>query len=354
MKTTAALFAWCFFLLAAPALPQTQAKKPLLKIYWVDVEGGSATLLVHEGGGSLLLDCGSGKRDAERILTTAKAAGLTQIDHCVLTGFQDDHWGGVAELAARIPIQKFYCHPFPENAAGIDPQLKEAFLKACEGKVELVNPGKQIFVGKEGAQMEARVVCADDLARGESPGAPQIRPCKEPVPHPERPLDPSENARSVGLRVSLSNQHTSFAFLALGDLTWNGEHRLVCPMNFCRDVDVFQVSNHGLQESNSPALLDTVRPKVAIMANGAKKGASPETFKRLKAVGSILNVFQLHRNVETKAEDNTAPALIANDDERCQGAGIVLTLASESQEYTVEVPSKKTKKFYPVKSKDKK
>ena len=123
----------------------------------------------------------------------------------------------------------------------------------------------------------------------------------------------------------------------------------MCPTNVIGTVDVFQVSHHGLDQSNSPALLHAITPTVAVMNNGAKKGGSAATFKWLKGTGSIKDVFQLHRNVETGAADNTSPELTANDDEKCEAQGIVLTVEPSGKSYTVEVPSKKTRKSYAVK-----
>src|SRR6202163_2565724 len=86
-----------------------------LDIYVVDVEGGNATLLVPPSGESLLIDTGNvapeaAIRDAGRILAAAQDARLTQIDHLIITHWHGDHFGGVAELAKRIPIKQFIDH----------------------------------------------------------------------------------------------------------------------------------------------------------------------------------------------------------------------------------------------------
>src|SRR5450432_4747876 len=83
-----------------------------LDIYVVDVEGGNATLLVAPSGESLLIDTGnvapdSAIRDAERIMAATQDARLTQIDHLIVTHWHGDHFGGLAELAKRIPIRHF-------------------------------------------------------------------------------------------------------------------------------------------------------------------------------------------------------------------------------------------------------
>src|SRR5204862_3528955 len=92
---------------------QTRTSKTL-DIYVVDVEGGNATLFVSPSGESVLIDTGNGGaaavRDADRIAAAVKDAGLTQIDNLITTHWHGDHFGGMAELASRIPIRNFIDH----------------------------------------------------------------------------------------------------------------------------------------------------------------------------------------------------------------------------------------------------
>ncbi len=77
-----------------------------LHIYFVDVEGGQATLFVTPAGQSLLIDTGwpgNDGRDADRIVAAARKAGISKIDYVLITHFHDDHVGGVPQLAVRIP-----------------------------------------------------------------------------------------------------------------------------------------------------------------------------------------------------------------------------------------------------------
>lgn len=327
--------------LAVPAFAAPQATKSL-RIYWIDVEGGAATLVVTPEGGSLLMDCGwPGKRDADRIAAAAKSAGLTQIDHYLTSHFHTDHWGSLAELSELIPIAKYYHHTFPEGAKDVEAKLKDAFLKASAGKAVLVEPGDEVPL--KGAKV--RILTANARVVGETAGAPQVRPCQANPEHPAKPEDTSDNARSIGFLLTVGD----FKFVDFGDLTWNVEHKLICPTNLVGTADVYQVSHHGLDISNNPALLRAISPTVAVINNGAKKGGNAPTYKWLKETSSIQGIFQLHRNVATTPADNTAPELTANDDEKCEGEGIVLTLDPAGKNYTVEVPSKKTRKTYAVK-----
>src|SRR5947209_18652656 len=87
-----------------------------LDVYFVDTEGGAATLIVTPAGESVLIDCGNpGKRDAERINKTAREAGLTAIDKLLITHWHLDHYGGVAHLSELIPIRKFYDRGIPDK-----------------------------------------------------------------------------------------------------------------------------------------------------------------------------------------------------------------------------------------------
>src|SRR5690242_16934833 len=96
-------------LLAAGMLPAAKN----LEIYFIDVEGGQASLFVAPGGESLLVDTGwpgHNHRDAERIAAAAKAAGVKKIDYLVITHYHTDHVGGVPQLAEKLPIHTFVDH----------------------------------------------------------------------------------------------------------------------------------------------------------------------------------------------------------------------------------------------------
>lgn len=335
MKTVAAFLVLCLSLFG-------QDGSKSLRIFWIDVEGGAATLVVTPEGGSMLMDCGwPGKRDADRIAATAKAAGLKQIDHYLTSHYHTDHWGCVAELSERVPIARYYHHAFPEGAKDVDAKLKESFLRVSAGKSVLVEAGHEVPL--KGAQV--KILVANGAGPGEPAGAPQIRKCEANPGHPEKPEDKSDNARSIGYLLTFGG----FKFANFGDLTWNVEHKLVCPANLVGTADVYQVTHHGLDQSNNPALLKAVSPTVAVINNGAEKGGSAATFRWLKETPSIKDIFQVHRNVATGPGDNTGSELTANDEKKCEGNGIVLTVDAGGKTYAVEVPSKKTKKTYAVK-----
>src|SRR5436853_2927335 len=110
MRTTlTAISALLLSVAAAYAQPRTT-----VDIYVIDVEGGNATLFVTPSGESVLIDTGNvgdgAVRDAERIMAAARDARITQIDHLITTHWHGDHFGGMAEVAKRIPIKHYIDH----------------------------------------------------------------------------------------------------------------------------------------------------------------------------------------------------------------------------------------------------
>src|SRR6202521_4966641 len=124
-----------------------------LDIYVVDVEGGNATLFVAPSGESLLIDTGNvapaaAIRDSERIMAAAKDAGLTRIDNLITTHWHGDHYGGMAELAARIPMRHFIDHgSHVQPPAAVDEFLRNTYPPLyAKARHTVAKPGTKIPV----------------------------------------------------------------------------------------------------------------------------------------------------------------------------------------------------------------
>jgi len=290
---------------AAP-LPSPQG----LRIYFVDVEGGQATLFVTPAGQSLLVDTGwpdFDGRDAGRIVAAAKDAGISRIDYLLLTHYHVDHAGGVPQLAARIPIGTFIDH-------GENRQMDDApTVLAWHGYQQLLATGKyKRITVKPGDTlpvqgMQATIVSADGaLIAAPLEGAGQDNPaCKDAESFP---ADATENARSVGMLIRFGK----LRILDLGDLTRDKEMQLMCPKNKLGRVDIFIVSHHGWNQSNCPAFVHAIAPRIAVMDNGAKKGGSPSVWDVLETSPHLEDLWQLHFSDEGGPAHNVAPQFIAN------------------------------------------
>jgi len=322
-----------------------------LDIYFIDTEGGAATLIVTPAGESILIDCGNpGARDAERIHKVAtEQAGLKAIDHLVITHWHSDHYGGAGRLAKLIPITNYYDHGIPEKLAD-DPKgfdlLIQAYKLANGGKSKALKAGDEIALKQveKGLPLKLLCVCGSRDVIPDKPNAPANPIAKE---HEAKPEDKSDNAASLGFVLSCGD----FRFLDLGDLTWNIEHKLVSPSDKIGTVDVYQVTHHGLDISNNPVLMKTVKPTVALFNNGARKGGAASVIGALRRIPEVKAIYQLHRNVTVGAQENTDPEFIANPDEKCQGEGIKLSLAPDGKSYTLTVGTKGKPKKYETRAK---
>lgn len=313
----------CALAIAGAAFAQSaSAHAGKLRIYFIDVEGGQSTLFVTPGGQSLLIDTGwpdNHGRDANRIVAAAKRAGLQRIDYVLLTHYHIDHTGGVPNLVARIPVGAFIDHG--PNRQTSDPETEgvyEAYQRViATGKYRhiLAHPGMILPI--RGMRVEVLTSDGNFIAKP-LPGAGQPNPyCKTSE---VRPPDQTENARSNGVLITFGR----LRILDLGDLTWDKEMDMMCPTNRIGHVDLLVVSHHGWYQSSSPALVDAVAPRVAIMDNGATKGGSIPTVKTIRAIPGLAAEYQLHYSDEAGA-GNPPAEYLANVQGPDTGNGLEVT-----------------------------
>jgi beta-lactamase superfamily II metal-dependent hydrolase len=285
-----------------------------LDIYFIDVEGGQATLIATPSGQSLLIDtgfAGNGGRDAARIVAAAKDAGVTRIEYLLITHFHPDHDGGVVELARQIPIGTFIDH------GGFDPttvgQMSAGVMDAYNAYVEVRKRGKHLEprVGDrlplKGLDLTFVASAKQTIDRAVSGASTPNTACT-----PETPPagDQHENPRSTGFHLRFGE----FRFIDLGDLTGPPLYALVCPNNTLGGIDAYLVPHHGGRDVAHPSLVAALRPRVAIVNNGQTKGGSAETFAMLGSAAGLEDVWQLHRSANAGVQ-NVDEARIANLDE---------------------------------------
>ena len=291
-----------------------EASKPL-QFYFVDVEGGQATLVVSPSGESLLIDTGwpgYEGRDADRILAAAHQAGLKQIDYVLITHYHRDHVGGVPQLVDGIKVGTFVDHGPNLDDSQVTRADYAAYEKAIAGHAHvLVKPGWGLPI--KGIQVRV-ISAAGEHITEPLPGAGQANSfcAAEPV----AAVDDTENARSVGVMIT----YGQFRFLDLGDLTKKIELEIACPDNLLGKVDLFLVSHHGADLSNPKALVWALHPQVAIIDNGARKGASPAAWQVVHDSPGLQDLWQLHYAEESDKLHNTDPERIANVKENCEGS----------------------------------
>jgi len=325
---------------AAVLLP---AQTRTLDIYWIDVEGGASTLIVAPSGESLLVDTGfpgNDDRDAKRIQAAAAAAGLTRIDNLVITHFHGDHVGGVAALSKAMTIRKIWDHG--ESIEASQPNgatLWKDYLAAAGNRRTVVKPGDKIPL----AGVDITVVSANGevIAKPINHGSAN-KLCEGAE---RKPTDNTENSRSTGFLLT----YGKFTFLDVGDLTWDREMMLACPVNKVGQVTLMQATHHGFSngQSGAPALIWSLKPQVVVVNNGARKGFSNGGYETLAKIPGIEGIWQGHKGAMNDADHNTSADMIANLDEGAadQGNWIKASISKEGK-FTVTNNRNKFSKTY--------
>jgi len=354
------IFLWMLLVVGASAqtTPSGSAKAKPLDIYFLDTEGGQATLFVAPSGESMLVDTGFGgnqgmpavpgapaiTRDADRIMNVLKLANVSVLDTVVITHYHGDHVGNAAELAARIPIRRFIDHgPYtvemqPGRVAGfVSYQPVREKAHAITAK-----PGDKIAV----AGLDVRVVSsAGALISKPMEGAPGAG-----APNPfcrgaqKKDQDPTpENFESVGLVV----RYGAFRLLDLADLTWNQEHDLMCPNNLLGLFDVFHTTRHGDPHAGAPQLVHAIHARVAVMNNGERKGGDPSYWQIVHEAPGLQDFWQIHRSAAGGADHNSPESFLANLNETDHGHYIKMsvradgsfTMTNERNGFTKDYPA---------------
>jgi competence protein ComEC len=279
-----------------------------LSVYVIDVEGGNATLFVTPSRESLLIDTGNAGaaavRDAGRIMDAVKDAGLTQIDHLIITHWHGDHFGGLAELAAKIPIKEFIDHgPNVQPGEAADTFLQKTYAPlAAKAKHTVAKPGDKIAM----AGVDVRVVTsAGQTIKTPLPGAGGANPYCATFKAGD---NNAEDPQSVGVHVTFGR----FRTVHLGDLTKNKEFELMCPNNRLGTVDVLLGLHHGQSSSNSEVMVHALHPRVAIMNDGTRKGGEPDVMKTVHSSPGLEDLWQLHFSILSGQEYTVPGMFIAN------------------------------------------
>jgi beta-lactamase superfamily II metal-dependent hydrolase len=294
---------------AALSLPLSARQSKPLDVYIVDPEGGKSALWVTPAGQAVLIDAGSpGGRDVGRIMEAIAAAGLTKIDYLISTHYHSDHVGGMQELAARIPIATFVDHgPTVEPPTEPVPGFHEAYaVLVAKAKHLVVKPGDRLPL----TGVDWRIVTsAGQVLKTPIAGAPGAgRPSPECATTQPKPGADDENGQSIGSVIAFGQ----FRAADFGDLLWNKELALMCPINPLGVVDVFFVTHHGLDISNAPPLVHGLRPRVAIMQNGTTKGGAVQVMQTLRSSPGLEDIWQVHWSYTAGIEHNAPGVFIAN------------------------------------------
>ena len=311
---------------AAAAMLAAQSRT--LDIYWIDVEGGGATLIISPTGQSLLVDAGNpgpDDRDPKRIYAVTQLAGLKKIDMLLTTHFHGDHVGGTPVLSKMIPIERYYDHGDSIETTPSAVQLFNAYKSVADGKRTTLKPGDRIpLAGVTIEVISANGAVLDKPLKGGGPNSF----CADAKPHDP---DKTENQRSAGFLLT----YGQFKFFDVGDLTWDKEMELACPVNKVGTVTLLQATHHGFVNdfSGAPPLYWALKPQVVVVNDGPRKGLQVSAWDTISKVQGLQAVWQSHLALATDKDHNTDEKRIANLEptDQCKGNWLKASISRDGK-----------------------
>ena len=309
-----------------------------LDLWWCDSDGGGSTLIVTPAGESILIDSGNpGGRDSARILKVlTQTAGLNHLDHLVVTHLHIDHFGGAAEIAAQVPVKNLWDNGLTDadpdgNRNSTWPLTSKAYRTMPVGQRHRVEPGLSLPLTAGKTPLSMRCVITRQKP---AEGVFSDRKATGTAPVLKAP-DTSDNANSSAWVLSFGN----FRFFDGGDLTWNAETQLIWPQIRVPEVDLYQVTHHGLDVSNHPRLLAALNPTVTVMNNGSTKGTAGEVLATLRGLPRLEAQYQLHRNLRPDGVTNNIPNDFIANIEAGTAHPIHCAVLPDGSAYSITLPA---------------
>jgi hypothetical protein len=211
-------------------------------------------------------------------------------------------------------------------------KLYPLYQKATAGKLMTINVGESIALRNDPAGKIAPLKLYCVASEKEVIGFDGD--VDDPVPGCEiKARDRSDNGPSIALVL----RYGDFDFFAGGDITWNVEHHLAHPVNRIGQIDLYQVTHHGLDQSNNPLLLKALSPTVCVAMNGPRKGVQPRTFKVISELPNLEALYQIHYNTQYGDAGNPPAEYIANKDNPDKGELIKASAWPERGIFTVSI-----------------
>ncbi len=227
-------------LLALSGAPDS-SRRPA-RLVMLDVGQGDAVLLA-DGPRAVLVDGGGWRRGdlGGRVLLPALArAGVARLDAVIMTHADLDHCGGLADLVRYLPVAEVWTASRAEEAG-----CAERLLAAPGPRLRILRRGDDVGVGRW--QLHVLHPEAGDQAAGD-PG--------------------KSNDLSLVVMAELPGFPGSPRVLLTGDLEAAGERLLLRRYGAALAADVLKVAHHGSKSSTTPAWLEAVDPRIALVSAG--------------------------------------------------------------------------------------
>lgn len=210
---------------------QDTSGEPGLKVHFIDVGQGDATLLESDGH-FMLVDAGE-EKEAARVVAYLHDQGVDRLDYIIGTHPHSDHIGALDDVAENFFVDRAILSP-----VSYDTWTYRHLNDVLEAKGidwEDASPGTQYMLGRA----EFTVLA------------------------PNRDYGESVNDWSVAVRVVYGDT----AFVLTGDAQADSEADM-CSSGLELQADVLKLGHHGSSTSTTREFLDAVSPDAVVVSCG--------------------------------------------------------------------------------------
>ncbi|MEK7479098.1 MAG: MBL fold metallo-hydrolase [Patescibacteria group bacterium] len=224
----------------------------LLRVYFLNVGQGDASLITLPGGAHIMVDGGPNPQATLEELSKILSPFKRTIDLITSSHPQQDHIGGLPEVFRRYRVGAYISNG-EKNEIGVYDALMEV-------------------LGKEG--IPNIVLSRGDKIRYRDSVIEVLNP-------PRRSIQSDLNENSLVLLL----RSASTTALFTGDIGKTTEAGLEVGL-----LNILKVPHHGSKYSSSPKFLKALKPKIAVIQVGENRFGHPtkDALKRLENVGAKI------------------------------------------------------------------
>ncbi len=210
--------------------------------------GQGQCLLIQSQGRIYMVDCGGDNGDAaaDKAAQHLLSQGITKLDGLLLTHYDTDHAGGVAQLLTRIPADRLYL-PKTQEAS----PLRDALAEAHGEKIQWIDGETSLFV--EGGWIDLFPAAKEE----------------------------TESSMCILFRLEKCD------ILITGDRDFDGERALL-ETNALPDIEILVAGHHGSKYATGLELLHATMPESVVISVGADNSyghPAKECLQRLELFG---------------------------------------------------------------------
>lgn len=211
-------------------MPATAANIDEMKVHFIDVGQGDATLITC-GGHAMLIDSGDDSKGTA-IQNYLKKQNIKKLDYLILTHPDADHIGGAPVIITKFEIDKVFVSNYEK-----DTKTYQKLIQALDNKrLKYTTPDV-------GAQYSLGTATITILA----------------------PNDTYDNPNDASVACIIQNGNNKFLFT--GDAEENAEEDIL-DNGINISADVYHVGHHGSRYSTSKDFFDAVKPSYAVISCG--------------------------------------------------------------------------------------